>query len=85
MNDDDLKKLFKSAKYQQPSPLEMARWKKVVRSEVLNRTPGEWTRLAVACLVGVLIGAAAFKSPVSKEHEENFSDDATIERVYVNL
>lgn len=82
MNDNDFKKLFKSQNYEQPSPLEMARWKKIVRRE-LDRTPSEWARLAVACAIGVVIGASAFGAREKKI--EYVDDDATIERVHVNL
>jgi hypothetical protein len=82
MNDNEFKKLFKSQTYEQPSELHVARWKKIVRRE-LDRTPSEWARLAVACAIGVVIGASAFG--VKKEKIEYVDDDATIERVHVNL
>ena len=82
MNDDDFKKLFKAQNYEQPSALQVARWKKVVRRE-LDRTPSEWARLAVACAIGVVIGASAFGA--REEKIEYVDDDATIERVHVNL
>lgn len=83
MNDQDLKNLFKSMKHGEPSEMEVARWKKVVRETLRSRSPGEWTRLAVACLIGIVIGATAF--PKKNKESENFTDDATIERVYINL
>lgn len=85
MNDQELKNLFKSMKYETPTQIEVARWKKIVRQELLNKTPNEWARLAVACLVGILIGATAFKNKNEQTESENLSNDATIERVYVNL
>jgi len=83
MKDQDLKNLFKSMKHGEPSEIEVARWKKIVRETVRSRSPEEWTRLAVACLLGVLIGATAFRAKPTPP--ENFTEDATIERVYVNL
>jgi hypothetical protein len=86
MNDNELKELFKSQDYGTPKAIEIARWKKIVRRE-LDRTPAEWMRLAVACAIGVVIGATAFKSGETN-HEivtKKFDDDATIERVHVNL
>lgn len=86
MNDQELKELFKSMKYNEPTPLEIARWKRVVRNTINSRSPGEWTRLAVACLVGVLIGATLFRGSEPKfEAKKNLDEDATIESVYVNL
>lgn len=84
MNDNDLKKLFREMKHGEPSEIEVARWKRVVRRELLERTPSEWMRLSVACLLGFLIGAACFKSG-SAHVEQNDDRDATIERVYVNI
>ncbi len=83
MNDQDLKKLFKSMKHEEPSKHELSRWKKVVRRE-LDRTPGEWARLAAACLVGILIGATAFTGG-KYSSEEKVNENATIERVHINL
>ena len=83
MNDQEFKNLFKSMKHGEPSEIEIARWKKVVREAIRSRSPGEWTRLAVACLVGVVIGATVFHG--KNEKTENMTDDATIERVYINL
>lgn len=85
MKDQDLKNMFKSMKHGEPSEIEIARWKKVLRREIKDRTPSEWARLAVACLIGVVIGATAFKGTAPKSNSENFSDDATIEMVHVNL
>jgi hypothetical protein len=82
MNDQDFKKLFKETKFEQPTELHISRWKKVVRRE-LDRTPGEWARLAAACLIGIVIGASAFKGG-SQGSEENLVEDATIERVHIN-
>ncbi|MEK7356171.1 MAG: hypothetical protein AAB250_06955 [Bdellovibrionota bacterium] len=87
MNDDELKKLFKSQDYGRPPEIEMARWKKIVARE-LDRTPSEWMRLAVACAIGVVIGATAFKSGEKHETARNYDSDesvATVERVHVNL
>lgn len=85
MNDEQLKALFKSIKYEAPSELEIARWRRIVRREITDRSSGEWLRLVAACLIGILVGATTFK----KEHTEfaanNIPTDATIERVYVNL
>ncbi len=85
MNDQELKNMFKSMKHGEPSEIQIARWKKIVRQQLVDRSPWEWTRLAVACLVGVVIGATAFNSGKNKTASENISEDATIERVYVNL
>ncbi|MES2963943.1 MAG: hypothetical protein V4760_08635 [Bdellovibrionota bacterium] len=82
MKDDDFKKLFQSQAYGQPTEIEVARWKKIVRRE-LDRTPSEWARLAVACAIGVVIGASAFGA--REEKIDHADDDATIERVHVNL
>lgn len=85
MNDQDFKNLFKSMKYAEPTELEQARWKKIVRRELLERTPSEWARIAVACLIGFVLGAAIFKTPENSIQVENSNVDATIERVYINL
>lgn len=81
MNDQDLKKIFKEMKHGEPSKLEVNRWKRAIRKE-LDRTPGEWLRLAAACVIGIVIGAAAFNRGPT---EEKVDDTATIERVYVNI
>ena len=85
MNDQELKNIFKSMKHGEPSEIEVARWKKRVQNELKKRTPNEWARLAVACLIGVIIGAAAFKDHDHKPDSENLSADATFEMVHVNL
>ncbi len=85
MKDQELKNMFKSMKHEGPSEVEVARWKRVVRQKLKSRTPNEWARLAAACLIGVVIGATAFKGSPHKPEIENFSDDATIEMVHVNL
>lgn len=86
MNDQELKKLFKAMNHGEPSQMEVARWKKAVRAAVRLQTPSEWARLAVACLIGMVIGATAFHDKAGKtEKTENFAEDATIERVHVNL
>lgn len=82
MTDQELKNLFKSMKYGEPTEIEVARWKKVSRQIINSQTPGEWARLAVACLLGIVIGATAFKETNKKN--ENMNEDATIERIYVN-
>jgi hypothetical protein len=84
MNDEHLKKLFREMKYGEPSEIEVARWKRVVRRELLDRSPSEWLRLAVACVIGIVIGAAIFRSGPRSE-QKNDDRDSTIERVYVNI
>lgn len=84
MNDQDLRDLFKNMKHGEPTPLEIARWKKTVRA-YLPKNRGEWTRLIAACLIGVVIGAAAFRGKNHSADQENNADDATIERIYINL
>jgi RNA polymerase sigma-70 factor (ECF subfamily) len=85
MNDQELKNLFKQMNHGAPSELQVATWKRRLRQEFKNKTPGEWTRLAVACLIGIMIGATAFQHGKNDAAEKNNAEDATIERIYVNL
>jgi hypothetical protein len=66
----------------------MARWKKIIHHHlrISDRTPSEWRRLAVACLIGFVIGVATIRgfgrgSSVAQNSDDS---DATIERIYVN-
>ncbi|MEZ0391808.1 MAG: hypothetical protein ACAH59_06305 [Pseudobdellovibrionaceae bacterium] len=86
MNDQELKNLFKSMDHGKPSEIEVARWKRFLRQEFQSRTPREWARLAVACLIGVIIGATAFYGRKQQTSDSDFSsEDATIEMIHVNL
>lgn len=88
-NDNFDKKLVSAMKqrsFGQPNHLEIQRWKQHTRSAWYELDKSEWTRLAVACLVGFIVGGFFFSEPhLEKEQIEIVDDSATIERVYVNL
>lgn len=83
MNDQDFKNLFKSMQHGEPSTIQIEHWKNVVQAIVRNRSRGEWTRLVAACLIGVIIGATAFRG--HEQEAKNLNEDATIEQVHINL
>ena len=84
-NEDELKKLFKAINYSKPSELDFLRWNKnLVLSKNKDIVLQSW-RLWAAMFVGFAIGVATFKlSEMSNKHN-NYSADATIEHVHINL
>jgi hypothetical protein len=87
MNDQDFKNLFKSVDHGQPTEFELAKWKRSIRGNIRERKPSEWIRLAAACVVGFLIGAATVKGLGHQNKSEQIiaDNDATIEAISVNI
>lgn len=85
INDEDLKKHFKSRVYETPSEIDLARWNKSI---VLRRTKQQnqqsW-KIAAAVVAGFFMGLSTFYFTNSGKEEKNFASNATIEHVHVNL
>ena len=88
MNSNDLDIL--RAEYREKSPGEWRtqKWKKAVRAELSKsqtpaRRPSTWLQLAVAMLVGVILGGMYFGGAEQRLSEltanNNYADDATYE------
>lgn len=89
MKDKDLGILLSEYRKQEPTDLQMQKWKRAVRSELSSKKESKktlWMQLAAASVVGFLIGAMVFKS--SKQDQmfqnvaQNETDNATVEYVF---
>jgi hypothetical protein len=88
INDEQLKKLFKSQQYQQPTDLDLMRWKKslINMSNYSNKARSiQWLQLLTAGIIGFVIGVVVLKTQDLQTPEKNLSANATIEHVHVNL
>lgn len=86
--DAQLSKAMKSRKFKEPTDFEIQSWKRTLRSRGALPSRQEWLRLAAASLIGFLIGGLIFSSKNSTSEFQVAgiqANDATIERVYVNL
>ncbi len=95
--DNELDQLLKPLKNISPSDLQMQRWQSALAKnqsrdkKILSLSKIQWMmQLAAAVLVGVLIGAIAFKNGDSANHLAQSMvqislDDATFERSHDNL
>ncbi len=83
-----LAETMKARKLAEPTNFEIQKWKREVRNSWYEMNSSEWLRLAVACLVGIVIGGlffSPFGPKIPSDAIETAKSDATIERVYVNL
>ena len=93
MKDQDLDLWLSELRDHRPSDLQMQKWKRAVRLENQRvrgdrvSRPRQAVRLAVACAVGILIGATLFRTSPNpaamSEIAQNDFDNATTEFVTV--
>lgn len=89
MNDKDLDILLAEYRIQNPTDLQLQKWKKAIRQDLRQKNTSKkqlWMQLAVASIFGFLIGALVFKTSKNEDPFQNFalndSDNATIEYVF---
>lgn len=88
MKDKDLDILLSEYRKNQPTQLQVQKWKKAVQKERQPKPKYEfqWTQIIAASVVGFLVGAMVFYSTKNKDAFQNFAqienDNATIEYVF---
>lgn len=91
--DKDLENLLKPLKDLKPIDLQMQKWQRAVQAELPAKKPFftfQWAfQLAVACLIGFIVGALIFKNQPNQESASRIAqislDDATFEYTHDNL
>ena len=91
MKDKDLDILLSEYRKEEPTDIQMQKWKQAVRREVKSSVPerkNTWNQLLVASLVGFIVGALVFKTNKTEDEFQTFAkndrESATIEYVYTN-
>lgn len=78
---NELDDLLKSLRAEEPKPQDIQKWKKTAQM-IKPHFKRRWVELAVAMLVGILIGSTVFKSKLT---DENYTDDATVEHILTKV
>jgi hypothetical protein len=91
MKDKDLNILLSDYRKQEPTDLQVQKWKRAVRSEMSSKVESKkklWMQLAAASVVGFLIGAVVFNSSKQDQFFQNVAkidtENATVEYVFTN-
>jgi hypothetical protein len=93
MKDQQLEALLSEMRKQQTTDLQIHKWKRAIRKELKPAKESYFSfktisQIAVASIIGFLIGAAIFKNNSIQEQfdsvAKNDSENATIEYVYTN-
>lgn len=89
MKDKDFDILLSEYRKQEPTDLQLQKWKRAIRSELSSKKETKkklWMQLITASVIGFLIGAVVFKSAkqdqVFQKVAQIDSENATIEYVF---
>ena len=95
MKDKDLEVLLSEYRNQEPTHLQVQKWKRTIRSELNSKKESKskfWMQLVAASVVGFLIGVVVLKSAnlnqsfpnvgQSEVENENAEENATVEYVF---
>ncbi len=85
MSDQDLEIFLSEYRNQNPTELQLQKWKRTVRNELKPAKasrPRLWLHWVAASIIGFVVGSFIFKSSYQTQDLENLSDSATVEYVF---